>query len=165
MLVNVGTKVVLVTPPRCGSTVCHHVLAARGWIWVIGPVGSDWTQTQHTTEVPHDFGGYECWMLVREGLPRWVSLYKHQMKYGWPLDGVESFDDFILKALTSDHWFLRGLTWYSSNIMTVVDGERIKVQVSRFVELKDLGVEEEGNVTSWEPLDSLVENDRVDSFS
>lgn len=99
-------NIVLVTPPKTGSTALHEALCEGGsGIYVMGPC---WGFVEkHTWVLPLWAKGASVGVVVRNPWARLSSFYRHHFKYEWPHFG--SFDEWYLAKRGS---ILDGGSWF-----------------------------------------------------
>lgn len=116
MIVIKSKSLVVVTPPKCGSSSAHHAWTRRdvGGIWVVGPQMDDRID-KHTKSVPWDFEQYRRVCLIRNPFSRAKSLLNHRNQYHSP---SISIDDYIPSIVNrSDPFTLPVAEWYDTNRM------------------------------------------------
>lgn len=84
MIYNIKTKTIIVTPPKCGTTILHDVLCRFPNYWyILGPTKWDTTSKHcsardiHTNEIQirHTV------LLMRNPVDRMISMWKHRKSY------------------------------------------------------------------------------------
>jgi hypothetical protein len=106
MIYNVLTKQMIITPPKTGTTVLHHLLCKMPNFWyILGPARWDTTTKHAPAKViqTHEIKVEEWILMVRNPIDRLISMWKHRKSYDGYYDGLE---DFI------NHHNL-GLGWYA----------------------------------------------------
>ena len=84
-------KLLILTPPKCGSTSLHALLCQQeNSVFIIGPQ-LDGRIDKHTSRIPFDFRNYKRYIVVRDPYTRFLSLYKHHLLF----NDYEPIDDFI----------------------------------------------------------------------
>jgi hypothetical protein len=73
-------KALIITPPKCGSTSIHQHFAKEG-VFVIGPQGDDGDIDKHTNKIPFDFRDFKKYIIVRNPIDRFVSLWNHYCQW------------------------------------------------------------------------------------
>lgn len=84
MIPIVDKSILLITPPKCGSTSLHeHLCCKLGYPWMIGPskYGGVVKYDKHSAEIPEEWPHLKPVVLVRNPLTRLPSLYSHHV--GW----------------------------------------------------------------------------------
>lgn len=105
MIYNIKTKTMIVTPPKCGTTILHHVLCTFPNFWyVLGPTKWD-TTSKHCSanDIKTNEIIIDRWvLLIRHPVARMISMWKHQRTY----DKYEgSLADFINNRDLTDGWY------------------------------------------------------------
>ena len=95
MIILDSHRIVMLTPPRCGTHVLHAAYCCLGGQHVIGPSSFDPPVSWHTVVIPPIAAEYRVLGIVRHPLDRLVSLYHHLCHYhagqGWGAPGFTEF--------------------------------------------------------------------------
>jgi len=83
MILLPDKKILLITPPRCGSTSLHYALCEQGnGVYVMGPqLDAARHIEKHTFALPHQAIHYKKYIVVRNPYDRITSFYAHYSKY------------------------------------------------------------------------------------
>jgi hypothetical protein len=91
MIALLDKKLLILTPPKCGSTSLHTYLCQHvDSVFIIGPQ-LDGRIDKHTGRIPFDFRNYKRYLVVRNPYTRFISLYKHHLLF----NQYKSVDEFI----------------------------------------------------------------------
>ncbi len=143
MIVWAEKKLVIITPPKCGSSSLHSLLCHRlGAAYVMGP-SLDGTVEKHTCVVPWQARseGYTVLCLVRNPLTRALSLFDHAHR--WEPQFAETFFcDFVRHTLMSGRWlFASPITAWLAHSNTSIDGVVKLESIQSW--LRSIGIEHE----------------------
>ena len=143
MIILPEQKVVIVTPPKCGSTSLHEMFCVQqsSGLFVV-----DAAHDKHTTIVPWNFCRFRLAMVVRNPFDRLRSLWLHWRRF---VDARCEFETFIHSLIKGDitNWFYSwrlvdfmdsivvGASGDSKGVDHVVRLERLQA------DLRDLGLE------------------------
>jgi len=105
MIYDIKTRTVVVTPPKCGTSILHHVMCKFPNYWyILGPAKWDTTSKHcsskdiHTTEIKIE----KTVLLMRNPVDRMISMWKHRRSY----DKYEgSLIDFVNHHNLSAGWY------------------------------------------------------------
>lgn len=112
MLYNHDSNTLIYTPPKTGSSMLHHVLCPRGWIYVMGPQVDGLIET-HTMDVPWRFTvepDAVSYFICRDPVDRALSLYSHWKQWWKRPNGT--FDEFTREVVGGIEFFTFDLVWY-----------------------------------------------------
>ena len=138
MIPIVDKSVLLITPPKCGSTTLHdHLCCKLGYPWMIGPskYGGVVKYDKHSAEIPEEWPHLKPVILVRNPLTRISSLYSHHVSWcSWK--GIEHFskDQFIDSVAAGNDLFYQAITKRYSRYVGYWKIENIES------ELNDIGI-------------------------
>ncbi len=124
MIYDIKTKTIIVTPPKCGSTILHHVLCKMPNFWyILGP--SKWdTTTKHclSKSISTRELTIKRWiLLLRNPYNRLISMWNHRVSYD-NYDG--SLSDFINHHNLASGWYAPA-TSYIEKIDGIIKQEDI----------------------------------------
>lgn len=124
MIYDIRSNTCIITPPKCGTTILHHVLCKLPKYWyVVGPAKWDSTTKHcsakdiHTNEIK-----IKRWvLLMRHPIDRMVSMWKHRRSY----DGYDgTLSDFVNHHNLSAGWYAP-CTSYADKIDAIIHQETI----------------------------------------
>lgn len=83
MILLPDKEILLITPPRCGSTSLHHALCQESnGVYIMGPqLDAARPIEKHTFAIPHQAIHYKKYIVVRNPYDRISSFYHHYCKY------------------------------------------------------------------------------------
>jgi len=124
MIYHIKSRTMIVTPPKCGTTIMHHVLCKVPNYWyVLGPAKWDTTTKHcsarniHTNEIT-----IVRWvLLMRHPIDRMISMWKHRKSYD-RYDG--SLSDFINHHNLAAGWYAPCVD-YCDHIDAVIHQENL----------------------------------------
>lgn len=127
MIAIVDREIIVLTPPKTGSTSLHVSLCRREnavWIESNEPDGVQ----HHTKIVPPRFSGFKRVVLARDPYERFLSLWghhqRHCLQHG---EEVGTFDEHIDRVIDGSDWFHRNIvSLYGYNFSGYWQIERIK---------------------------------------
>lgn len=146
MIYSPTNKVIIITPPKTGSTSLHFSLCqAWNWVHIVGPQ-VDGHIEKHTLRVPlfvkQQEADHTCLMIVRSPYARLWSLYQHWLNH-WS-NAAGTLEIFIRKIMIPQcHDFLgRPLSWYY---------HQAEVKPMEFIPMEELSL-----LTSYSaPIDNI----------
>lgn len=139
MIILPEHKLVLITPPKTGSTSLHEFF--RNGIFCIGPQGNQlWAANRdhpvydkHIFCVPYHYREYDVFVVIRNPRDRLLSLYKHY--YRWR--EMVTFGTFL--KLQLDWFYDWGIQDYLKSVQMPQQFGYIKIEHIN-VELAHLGI-------------------------
>jgi hypothetical protein len=143
MLICPERRLILITPPKCGTNTLHAVLPPLGCRIVFGPQ-FDGNVGEHTTvweyDVWRDLDSYRFAVATRHPYARALSLYGHYLHY-WaaPCLGFEDFLEQIVVA--SKHAFFNAtISSILTRVEDPIDGRR-PIRVTEAVRIEHLAAD------------------------
>jgi hypothetical protein len=100
MIILPRHQLIVVTPPRCGSTTLRELLCGPifGGFPGGGPCEPDWI-TKHTQYPPAGCEDYGAILAIRSPVARALSMYRHARDIDWTLPFVRNFPEFVRALL------------------------------------------------------------------
>lgn len=140
MLVDFDRHLVLITPPKCGTSTLHEVLPRFGVKAILGPQ-FDFAIGEHTTLLPYDvwsqLNRFRFVVVTRNPYTRAASLYAHYRRY-WPPPHLV-FADFLERIVIAPRYafFNATITSMIHPLENPLDG-RLPVAVDASIRLQAL---------------------------
>lgn len=92
MIVLKKSRLIIATPPKCGSTSLHaQFCEQQDNVFVIGPQFGTDEINKHTMSIPFEYRKYRRAMTVRNPFTRAISLWSYHC--GW--NGEQSFENYL----------------------------------------------------------------------
>ena len=105
MIYDIKTNTIIATPPKCGTSILHHVMCKFPNYWyILGPAKWDTTSKHCSTHDIHtaEISIKRTVLLMRNPVDRMVSMWKHRRSY----DKYEgSLSDFVNDHNLSSGWY------------------------------------------------------------
>lgn len=124
MIYDIKTRTIIATPPKCGTTILHHVMCGFPNYWyILGPAKWDTTSKHcsisniHTTEIKIE----RTVLLMRNPIDRMISMWKHRRSYD---KYEESLSGFIRNNNLSSGWYAP-CTTYCEKVDAVLHQETL----------------------------------------
>ncbi len=150
MVILPDRHVVIITPPKCGSTSIHTYYQERGGIWCIGPQGDKQEIDKHTVHVPFQFKDYRKYVVIRNPKDRFLSLYYHYCRWDLNVDYHRYVTAYEMNLL---QWFYQ---WTIADLVKPLLSDYELIDIEDFEEVFRVSIPKLHVAQNKRPQDKLI---------